>query len=261
MSASGLEGGHPASKGPFTAAPQSAEAGRAREGGRVGAGTGVFLQARLGSTRLPRKALAPLAGRAAIELACESLRRVPAEVYLLLTDEESLVELEPHARACGFSALAGPKEDVLARYAIAARRYPIQTIVRATGDNPLVSAELARLLLARHRTTGADYSAFDGPPIGTGVEVVRAAALLAAADEATDPYEREHVCPYLYRRPERFRIDRARAPERFCLPSAAVTLDTPEDWRLLDRLFRELSCGEPIEIDRLLPWLRRQGAA
>jgi len=216
---------------------------------------GVFLQARLDSTRLPRKALLPLSGRTVIEHAMSSLRRFGAEVHLLLTDEASYPELEPYAKTCGFVALAGPKDDVLARFALAAHRYPVERIVRATGDNPLVSIELIELLLPLHLEAKADYSAFDGPPIGTGVEIVETGALLSAAERAVDPYEREHVCPYLYRRDREYRIHRPAAPESFRLSDATVTLDTAADYRFLERLYAELYRGEPIDTRRLVEWL------
>ena len=48
--------------------------------------TGVFLQVRLGSRRLPRKALLPLGDSTVIRQAMRALRRVPAGVHALLTD-------------------------------------------------------------------------------------------------------------------------------------------------------------------------------
>jgi spore coat polysaccharide biosynthesis protein SpsF len=50
---------------------------------------GVFLQARLGSTRLPRKALLPLAGVTVLQLAMRALARVEAGVHALLTEPAS----------------------------------------------------------------------------------------------------------------------------------------------------------------------------
>jgi len=221
----------------------------------AGRGLGIFLQARMDSSRLPRKALLPLAGRTVIEHVMTSLRRVSAEVHLLVTDEASYPELEPYAKGCGFLAFAGPKEDVLARFALAVGRHPVDRIVRATGDNPLVSIALIELLLPLHGEAHADYSAFAGPPIGTGVEIIETRALFEAAKRSVDPYEREHVCPYLYRRGEVYRIHRPTAPEYFCLSDASVTLDTEADYRFLDRLYEELYRGDPIDTRRLVEWL------
>ncbi|HUX19741.1 MAG TPA: hypothetical protein VMW69_00790, partial [Spirochaetia bacterium] len=119
---------------------------------------GIFLQARIGSTRLKEKVLLPLGDRSVIEQAMRSLKRCDAELNLLLTDYESEDRLAPLVRTCGFELFAGSSEDVLSRYAGALRSHPVEYIVRATGDNPLVSSELVLSLLDLHIRMGADFS-------------------------------------------------------------------------------------------------------
>lgn len=170
--------------------------------------TGVFIQVRLDSTRLPGKALLPLENMTVIEHALRSLREVPAEVHAVLTDAEGAAPLAPLARRWGFRLFPGPKEDVLGRFAQAIAHFAVIRVVRATGDNPLVSAKLAKAALNLSQKSRADYCALQGAPLGTGVEVVKASALIEADREARDPYEREHVCPFLYHRPGRYRLVR-----------------------------------------------------
>ncbi len=217
--------------------------------------TGVFVQVRLGSIRLPGKALLEIEDRPAIEHAMRSLRRLPASVHALLTDAASESRLSPHASRCGFRVFAGPREHVLERYVLAARRFGVDEIVRATGDNPLVSWELARMAVAERRRRDADFLAYDGPPLGTGVEVVRAAALERALDESTDPFDAEHVSPYLYRNPDRFRCVRLVAPPAYRAAEARVTLDTPEDYERIMALMRAVYDGTPVPVIRLVRWL------
>ena len=118
--------------------------------------TGIFVQVRLGSTRLARKALLPLAGSTVIAQVMRALVPVPADVRALLTDRESLAALAPEAAASGFLVMAGHPDDVLTRYADAARQFDVQRIVRATGDNPLTCPRLARQILAIHGDRQAD---------------------------------------------------------------------------------------------------------
>jgi len=184
-----------------------------------------------------------------------SLNNVQADVRALVTDTESEAVLEPLARRSGFRVFVGPRDDVLARYAMAAREYGLSTVVRATGDNPLVSAEVAHLALDRHHRDGNDFTALIDAPLGTGVEVLRATALFQAEREATEVYHREHVSPYIFTNPARFRVYREKAPEQYLMPHAKVTLDTPEDYELLRRIYRDLFRGEPITIRELLSWL------
>ena len=223
--------------------------------GKLSLRTGVFLQARLGSTRLPGKALMKLEGKTLITHAMESLNRVEVDVKVLLTDHESYKKLAPYAEESSFDIFAGSAEDVLDRFLSAAVEYDVDTIIRATGDNPLVDAEAASLILENHIKNTADYSAYDLMPLGTGVEILQRKALERAAAESEDPYDHEHVSPYLYRNPDRFSINRIDAPAELAFPNARVTVDTDEDFRYLQRLFRALYGNEPLGIKKIIPWL------
>ncbi len=219
--------------------------------------TGVVVQVRLGSTRLPGKALLPLGDASVCDMVLRRLALVTADVLVLATDEASSASLGPVAARNGFELVVGPAEDVLARYCIALRRFGIDLLVRATGDNPLVSFELASLLLngdeweALAVTGGrvgrrADYSAHLGMPVGMGVELVRAEALYRAEAEATGDHDREHVCPYLYSHPELFSISRSDAPPEYQMPGARVTVDTQADYGSVADIYRSLYRGDPI---------------
>jgi spore coat polysaccharide biosynthesis protein SpsF len=218
--------------------------------------TAVVMQARMGSTRLPGKSLLPLGGSSLVEQAMARLALVPADVRVLATDEASAAALAPAARRGGFELLVGPAEDVLARYCLAIRRFGIDLVVRATGDNPLVSQELASLLLERRAAHPSDYAGFLGMPLGMGVELVGAEALLRAEAEARGPEEREHVCPYLYGSPELFRVDRPDAPSQYRMSGASVTVDTVADYEAVLRIYGVLYDGSPIPSAAVLGYLR-----
>lgn len=222
--------------------------------------TGVFLQARLESARLTNKALLELGGKAVIEQAMGQLRRLPVTRHVLLTDEKSADLLSRPAGRCGFEVFIGPEENVLERFVLAARFFGVDEIVRATGDNPMVSWELARLAVAGRRRAGADYFGFDGPPLGTGVEVVRTVALERALRGTTEPYDLEHVTPFLYRNPDRFTIVRTASAPAYRMPHARVTLDTREDYQRLCDLYDVVYDGAPVPVLRLLRALKRNGA-
>jgi spore coat polysaccharide biosynthesis protein SpsF len=220
----------------------------------------IVLQARMGSTRLPGKALLPLGGSTLLDQALSRLALVPADLRVLATDHASALALAPAAECRGFELLVGESEDVLARYCRAVRRFGIDLVLRATGDNPLVSHELASLLLERRAAKPSDYAAFLGMPLGMGVELVAAEALLRAEAEARELPEREHVCPYLYGHPELFRIDRSEAPPEYLLPGASVTVDKGEDYEAVLRLYGALFDGSPIPSAAVLRYLRGRGA-
>lgn len=212
---------------------------------------------RLHSHRLPRKALLPLEGISVFEHVLRALRAIRVDVYALLTDCRSVEALAPAAEEQGFDVCVGPEEDVLARYARAVDRYGLQRLVRATGDNPLVSARAAEALMEIHRREAYSLSHFLDNPLGTGVEVVEAGAVLEAASRTRDPFEREHITTYLYRHRTEFRIGEIPCPSEWAFPQARVTLDTEEDYALLQSIFADLYHGTPVEIDEVVSWLTR----
>lgn len=208
--------------------------------------TGVIVQMRLDSSRLPRKALLPLGTGTLASMVMQRLRGLAVDEYILATDPESADFLEAIALSCGFQFFAGSKHDVLDRYIKAAEAFDLERVVRATGDNPLVSTELGTLLIssvqALEEVTAepVDYAGHIGMPLGLGVELVRVCALRKAAAESTDPYDHEHVCPYLYRNPSSFRIELLSCPSGYGFPDTRLTIDTADDYRRLQAVFSAL---------------------
>jgi spore coat polysaccharide biosynthesis protein SpsF len=87
----------------------------------------------------------------------------------------------------------------------------------------------------------ADYVLERGLPVGAAVEGVRARALLEAASRAVDPYDREHVTPYLKRAEHRYRVFEPLAPLDVRRPDVRLTIDTPEDFEFMNAILGR--CG------------------
>lgn len=148
-------------------------------------------------------------------------------------------------------------EDVLDRYCAACEKWGVGRVIRATGDNPLTSALLANSIIALHGHAHADLSHYLGCPWGTGVEVIEAEALFTARHRATQLDEREHITTWMYRNPQALTILEPRAPDEWCFPDGRVTVDTEDDYRSVTRIFKELYQDGPVDVDRLVPWLKK----
>jgi spore coat polysaccharide biosynthesis protein SpsF len=202
--------------------------------------TGLVLQGRLDSSRLPGKSLLPLGGRPLIFRVMEAFGGTPWDVKVLACPEDCVSAFAPLAEEAGFEIQPGPREDVLARYCLAVRRFGLTRVIRATGDNPFVFADAAELINRETLSLGADYGGYHNLPWGAGVESTAAAALLRAEAEARSPPEREHVTPYLYHHPEFFRLHRPEAPPQWRCPEIRLTVDTGEDYARAELLFEGL---------------------
>jgi spore coat polysaccharide biosynthesis protein SpsF len=202
--------------------------------------TALILQARLDSSRLPRKAMLPLGGNPLIFRVMETLKHIHADVYILACPEDSCKTFEPLANEAGFEILAGSKNDVLERYCDAIRKYKPDRIIRATGDNPFAFSDAANRLHEEAINLHADYAGYSFIPYGAGIESVNAEALLKAEREAELPMEREHVCPYLYNHPEIFSLHRLLPPLEWQHPEVKISVDTQEDYDKAQLLYHAL---------------------
>lgn len=170
----------------------------------------ALIQARMSSTRLPGKVLAAIAGEPMIVRVVERVRAATAvDRTVVVTserpDDDPLVAaLERRA----IPVFRGSLEDVLDRFYRAAQHLGGETIVRITGDCPLIDPAVIDRVVGVHHAVGAEYTTNTlryTYPDGLDVEVMAFPALARAHAEAQRPSEREHVTPYL-RDPARFRI-------------------------------------------------------
>ena len=209
----------------------------------------AILQARMSSTRLPGKVLADVAGAPMILRQIERLkrsRRIEGIVAATSTDpsDDSLANL---LTLDGVAVHRGPLDDVLARYAGALERYPAQVVVRLTGDCPLADPGVIDAAIDLLMDNDLDYAsntpAHRTYPKGLDAEVMRAPCLLRAAREAKDPYEREHVTPFLYRHPEIFAQDFiSQAADE---GEVRWTVDRPDDLEFVRAVYDGLYAQKP----------------
>lgn len=208
----------------------------------------IIVQARMTSTRLPGKVLLPLAGEPMLTRLVERLRRVQRADGIVIATTTNATD-DPIAALCsqlGMPCHRGSEHDVLSRYADAARLHGADTVVRITSDCPLIDPALIDQVIAAYEEGDSDYVSNMLPPTwpyGMAVEVFSAAALAQAHAEATQAAEREHVTPFLYWHPERYSLRNVASPVD--LSQHRWTVDTPEDYALVGRLFDHLMPNHP----------------
>lgn len=206
----------------------------------------VVVQARMGSTRLPGKVLRPLAGRPMLELMLQRLARVHAGPTVLATSDlardDAIAEL---AHRLGTPCVRGSEHDVLERFATAARAHPADHYVRLTADCPLIDATIVDDVVRTHLASAAGYTSntlLRTYPDGLDVEVFTAAVLEDARHNAVADDEREHVTPFVVRRPERHRLAAHLGPHD--LEDERWTVDTAEDLAFVESILA--AGGDPV---------------
>ena len=162
----------------------------------------AIVQARMGSTRLPKKVMKLINGVPMIELLLARLSRSKKiDKIVLATSEDPLNQtLIDHVSGLGFVCEQGSENDVLERYVDVAEKHAADIIVRITGDCPLVDPQLVDECISRFHQENVDYltnTLILSYPDGLDIEVVRFSALRKALQESSKPFDREHVTPYV----------------------------------------------------------------
>jgi spore coat polysaccharide biosynthesis protein SpsF len=200
--------------------------------------TVIISQARMGSTRLPGKVLREAAGKPFLQHHLERLRRVTGahDVWIATTTDPRDDAIVGLCDRLGFRSFRGSEDDVLSRYAGTAQAAGAERIVRVTSDCPLIDPGIVDRVIGRmdNDRPSPDYvsnTQIRSFPRGLDCEVFTREALDEAQAKAQRIEEREHVTPYIYWRPERFRI--AQVVSETDLSAHRWTVDTPEDERLV----------------------------
>ncbi len=202
--------------------------------------TAIIIQARYGSTRLPGKVLRPLAGKTVLEhvlTRCGSIDGID-RVICATTDKPVDDAIAAEAERLGVDVFRGDESDVLSRYLGAARLVDADVIMRVTSDCPLIDPEICAAVLRLRAERKADYASNNMPrlfPHGLDCEAFTRAGLEAAAAQATDPYDCEHVTPWLRRQPSLRRANLT--GPGWPANTHRWTLDYPEDYDFFAAVF------------------------
>jgi spore coat polysaccharide biosynthesis protein SpsF (cytidylyltransferase family) len=202
--------------------------------------TVAIAQARMSSTRLPGKCLAEIAGRPLLwhtVTRTDAAERVDA-VVVATSREPSDDPIEAFCAAESIPLFRGDLDDVLDRYRGAARHSAATLVVRVTADCPLLDPLVIDTVVAAFDPAAHDYVSNTVErtyPDGLDTEVFSVAALERAWSEATRPSEREHVTPYIWKHPERFRLHQVRQPAD--RSAERWTVDEPRDLEFVRAVF------------------------
>ncbi len=216
----------------------------------------AFLQARMGSTRLPGKVLMPIQGQTILERAIRRLQAasIVDEVAVLTTclaEDDAIVE---EAHRLGTWVHRGPEQDVLARFYEASGKFHPDIIIRATADNPLIDIDSIERIVVALAVKRLDLCMESGLPYGAATEAITAEALARVHLAAKKQPHREHVTLYIKDHPEEFRMLLLTPPDSVLYPQIRLTVDTKEDFTFVDQLIRRLpEGGDPLPLTDYLP--------
>lgn len=214
--------------------------------------TGIIIQARMGSTRLPGKVLKSVCGKPLLyySIARSSLSKYADIVIVATTNSEEDDQIVDWCKKNGIAFFRGSEEDVLDRYYQAAKKFNLNTVIRITSDCPFVDPRIIDMLILILQNQGLDYVSNRINkrtwPHGLDAEAMTFEALEKVWRHATSQDEREHVTPYIMRHPELFKT--LEVPYiKEDLSHIRLTVDYAEDLEFSTILMEEMMKKQGIE--------------
>ncbi|NML19616.1 glycosyl transferase family 2 [Pseudoflavitalea sp. G-6-1-2] len=221
------------------------------------------MQARTGSTRLPKKMLLPFfGGKTIVQLLIERLQENFGNIplYLLTTtnpgDDVLIDSVKDYPNLHTFR---GDEQNVLKRFTDAGKEFGVENIIRVCADNPFILPEFIRDLL-KETDNGNDYTSFsfEQTPVikchfGFFTEMVKLTALEKVRTMTSEQLYQEHVTNYLYTNPGSFRIhliDKSRELDPF--RNFRLTIDTGKDFEIAGFIYKELAENNELSVNGLL---------
>lgn len=215
------------------------------------------IEGRTASSRLPGKVLMDIAGKPMLQHVIERAKAIEAvdEVVVATTVSAGDDAIEALSVALGVPCFRGSEQDVLQRLADAATAHAADVLARITGDMPLLDPALVTAEIDFFRAGDYDYVSEIGMkntaawveeptfPLGFGAEIVRPAALRAAAREAREPRDREIPTRFVIDRPDRFRLGAFHARGQFAAarrPGLRLSVNTAGELAEVRRIFEAL---------------------
>jgi len=203
----------------------------------------AIVQARMGSTRLPNKVMKPIMGMPMIGLLLARLAKSSQidQIVLATSTDQRNIPLVKYVEELGYVCIQGSENDVLSRYLFAAEQVQADIIVRITGDCPLIDPVLVDQAILEFKSLEVDYLSNSSPatyPDGLDAEVFTLAALRRANLESNDPFDHEHVTPYL-RKHGAFKTSAMRNGED--LSELRWTVDESADFEVVSKVFEHFA--------------------
>lgn len=201
--------------------------------------TVAIVQARMGSTRLPNKVMREICGTPMIGLLLKRLAKSTCidQIVLATSVDPKGKLLVDYVESLGYTVFQGSENDVLERYYEAAKQVGADTIIRITGDCPLVDPQIVDGVIKKYQSLNVDFVNNANPPTfpdGLDAAVFSFAALERAHIEASSVYDRENVTSYI-RMSEKFNL--ANYANRIDFSLERWTVDEIADFEVVSAIF------------------------
>ena len=224
---------------------------------------GIIVQTRTGSTRLPGKVMMKADDKLLmVDYVINQLKhsKLHDEIVIATTDLKQDDVIFDYVTNRNIPCFRGDEKNVLERHYQCAKKYAFSTIVRIPSDKPLIDPTIVDSVIEKFQSNSYDYISnfsvenddhrfIPSYPSGTEVEIFSFTALETAWKNATSEHDKEHVTPYIYTHPEKFKIFTLKSEKN--LSQFRWALDYENDLKLIRSIISKIT-KRPILMNDIL---------
>lgn len=221
---------------------------------------GIIVQARMESERLPGKVYKKIFNKHLIEWVIFRVKKTKLveKIVVAIPDTKKSSVLLPIIKKNKVDFYQGSLNNVLSRYIKTAEKFQIDTVIRITGDCPLIDPALIDQSVKRYLSfkNKPDYYFIEGYPRGLGdIEIIALNALKKSIQLTKRPYYLEHVMTFIEANPGLFKIKIEKAPAEFFRPDLRICVDEKSDLVLVKKIFKHFEPRENFSAQEIIEYL------
>ena len=203
--------------------------------------TSIVIQARLSSTRLPKKIFKEILEKKIIEYMLDQLEFIKKDIPIIVatTNNKNDDSLEKFLKLNSINYFRGSEQNVLSRYCDAIRKFKISNVIRLTSDCPLIDPNNISELLKIFINENLDYISTDETyPDGMDVEIIKAKCFLEIENLKLLRYQKEHPTQYIVENSNYYKFKKLSLKNNH--KDVRITIDEEEDYMFLEEVIHFL---------------------
>ena len=222
---------------------------------------GAIIQARMGSSRLPGKVMKIIDNeKSMLKYVLDQVKNAKniKKIIVATTNLHEDNVIEEFVKSQNVSCFRGNPKDVLNRYYNCSKKFNLKSIVRISGDCPLIDPQIMDNVIEKYISGNYDYVSNNNPrsyPYGMDLEVFSFKVLESVSKNANLPSEREHVTPYIYNNPKKFKIGKIKNDEDYS--RIRLTVDRELDFKLIQKIVSKIN-ERPILLEDIMNLYKKE---
>ncbi len=199
----------------------------------------AIIQARIGSTRLPKKAMLKVLNKPLLHYMIGQVKKSKKinDIIIVTSIKKENSVIRNFCKKNGIKCFSGSDKNLVNRYYLAAKKFNIDIIVRLTSDCPLIDSHIIDKLIEKYTSSKYDFVANTSPPYnltypdGMDVEIFSSKILKFVNSKCKIKTDLEHVTPYIWRKKKKFKQFKQNLKKN--LSHLRLTVDYSEDFELI----------------------------